>query len=435
MDGRQDTSPPTGHVVRSPSTCARATSAAGPSAASGTASGRCPSCGTTCCWAPTPISSSPGSRPARSGCGCCPHWCDRSTRCATWCRWSRCGACSVAARTRWSSPTSRRQACSPGSRRGRARDHPAVHSLSMASFGPGYGRLENCCSRGSNGHWVPDVGVLRGRCRPRAAVRRRSASPATGCTSCAPACPLPSRLRPRDEARRLLDARHGTRPGRPLVCYVGSLEPRKNPLLLARLLRQLHDRSADPPDLLVVGDGPERERLTGELAALGLCRPRRPHRAPLGSRPRARRAPWRRPRRAPERGRGAPAGARAVGGGGHPVRRVRRRGRPRGPGAGRPGLRRSGWAGSTPSSRPPSGWLTAGRPPTASPWPTCRAGPRRRSPRPTGPRSARVLGADAGARSPSGSACRPDQRGQGPGRPAAGRPPARSSARPTTAAA
>ena len=81
--------------------------------------------------------------------------------------------------------------------------------------------------------------------------------------------PLPSRLRPRDEARRILDVRHGTAPGRPLICYVGSLEPRKNPLLLARLLRQLHDHSADPPDLLVVGDGPERERLAGELATLG----------------------------------------------------------------------------------------------------------------------------------------------------------------------
>jgi glycosyltransferase involved in cell wall biosynthesis len=42
-------------------------------------------------------------------------------------------------------------------------------------------------------------------------------------------------------------------------------------LLLAPLLRGLRDGSADPPDLLVVGDGPERDRLTAELSALGLA--------------------------------------------------------------------------------------------------------------------------------------------------------------------
>jgi glycosyltransferase involved in cell wall biosynthesis len=50
-----------------------------------------------------------------------------------------------------------------------------------------------------------------------------------------------------------------------LICYVGSLEPRKNPLLLPRLLRRLHDRLPGPPGLLVVGDGPERGRLVDEL--------------------------------------------------------------------------------------------------------------------------------------------------------------------------
>ena len=175
---------------RSPSTCARATSAAGPSDASGTASGRCPSCGTTCCWAPTPISSSPGSRPAPTGCGCCPRWCDRSTPCATWCRWSRCGACSVAARTRSSSPTSRRRACSSDSR-----PPPSAIPPSTRCPWPASGRAtagwRTCCSPASNEHSV--------RARRRSAwsvptLRSgspRSACPATGCTSCAPECPSP----------------------------------------------------------------------------------------------------------------------------------------------------------------------------------------------------------------------------------------------------
>jgi glycosyltransferase involved in cell wall biosynthesis len=82
--------------------------------------------------------------------------------------------------------------------------------------------------------------------------------------------PLPGSLPAREEARRLLDDRHGTTRGRPLICYVGSLEPRKNPVLLAQLLQRLHDRMSEPPDLLVIGDGPQREDLVAELGALGL---------------------------------------------------------------------------------------------------------------------------------------------------------------------
>ena len=148
--------------------------------------------------------------------------------------------------------------------------HPAVHSLSMASFGPGYGRLENVV--------FPRLERALGSrtsafCVVGSDLAQRFATigvPGDRLHVVRSGIPLPSRLRPRDEARRLLDGRHGTRPGRPLICYVGSLEPRKNPVLLARLLRQLHDHAADPADLLVVGDGPERERLTGELAMLGL---------------------------------------------------------------------------------------------------------------------------------------------------------------------
>jgi glycosyltransferase involved in cell wall biosynthesis len=150
-------------------------------------------------------------------------------------------------------------------------DHPAVHSLSMASFGPGYGRLENWVfprlerALGSRTSAFCVVGDdLAERFTAIGVPRDRLHVVRSG-------VPLPARLRPRDEARRLLDARHGTVPGRRLVCCVGSLEPRKNPLLLPPLLHDLRDGSADPPDLLVVGDGPERDPLTVELAARGLA--------------------------------------------------------------------------------------------------------------------------------------------------------------------
>jgi len=150
-------------------------------------------------------------------------------------------------------------------------DHPAVHSLSMASFGPGYGRLENWVfprlerALGTRTSAFCVVGAdLAERFASVGVARERLHVVRSG-------VPLPARLPSRDEARRLLDARYGTTPGRRLVCYLGSLEPRKNPLLLPEFLQRLHTRCADPPDLLVLGDGPERDRLTAELSARGLA--------------------------------------------------------------------------------------------------------------------------------------------------------------------
>ena len=147
---------------------------------------------------------------------------------------------------------------------------PVVHSLSMASFGPGYGRLQN---------WLfvrieRTLGVRTAAfCTVGADLAARFAEigvPPDRLHVVRSGIPLPERVLTRSDARDRVDARHGTTPGRPLICYVGSLEPRKNPLLLAQLLRLLHDRMTDPPQLLVLGDGPERARLVAELHALRL---------------------------------------------------------------------------------------------------------------------------------------------------------------------
>jgi glycosyltransferase involved in cell wall biosynthesis len=149
---------------------------------------------------------------------------------------------------------------------------PAVHSLSMASFGPGYGRAES---------WVfARVERTLGRrtaafCVVGADLAGRFAAlgvPADRLHVVRSGVPLPTGLLPRTEARQAVDRRHGTVPGRRLICSVGSLEPRKNPLLLPPLLGALRDRQpADPPDLLVLGDGPERDRLTAALRTAGLA--------------------------------------------------------------------------------------------------------------------------------------------------------------------
>jgi glycosyltransferase involved in cell wall biosynthesis len=148
---------------------------------------------------------------------------------------------------------------------------PAVHSLSMASFGPGYGRLENWLfpriERALGGRaaaYCVVGGDLAGRFAAIGVPAERMHVVRSG-------IPLPGALPDREEARRRLDRRYGTTPGRPLVCYVGSLEERKNTLLLPSLLRLLHQRLTSPPQLLVVGDGPDRERLVAELAASGLA--------------------------------------------------------------------------------------------------------------------------------------------------------------------
>lgn len=147
---------------------------------------------------------------------------------------------------------------------------PAVHSLSMASFGPGYRPVENWLFT----HLERALGRRTAAfCVVGQDLAQRFAAigvPEDRLHVVRSGIPLPTRLRPRAEARRLIDERYGTVPGRRLVCYVGSLEPRKNALLLPHLLHALHGRMAEPPDLLVVGDGPQRDELLAELDALQL---------------------------------------------------------------------------------------------------------------------------------------------------------------------
>lgn len=147
---------------------------------------------------------------------------------------------------------------------------PAVHSLSMASFGPGYGRVENWVFRRLERILGSRTAAF---CVVGADLAQRFAAvrvPGDRLHVVRSGVPLPAALPPRTGARQLLDERFGTTPGRPLICYVGSLEPRKNPLLLADLLDRLRGMPAGAPQLLVVGDGPQREALTAELASRGL---------------------------------------------------------------------------------------------------------------------------------------------------------------------
>lgn len=147
---------------------------------------------------------------------------------------------------------------------------PAVHSLSMASFGPGYSALQS-------GLFTRIERLLGSRTAAFCVVGEDLAArfagigvPADRLHVVRSGVPLPTGIRPREVARAVVDQRHSTRAGRPLICYVGSLEPRKNTHLLPQLLHRLHDRMAEPPDLLVIGEGPQRQQLLAEMATRGL---------------------------------------------------------------------------------------------------------------------------------------------------------------------
>jgi glycosyltransferase involved in cell wall biosynthesis len=132
----------------------------------------------------------------------------------------------------------------------------------MASFGPGYGRLESMLFRAVEkmlarqwaavcavGQDLADRTVALGVPRERVHVVRSGV-------------PLPEQLPTRADARRWVADEWGVPSGRPLVVYVGSLEARKNVVLLPLLLAELRTKLPVPPVLLVLGDGPQRDELT-----------------------------------------------------------------------------------------------------------------------------------------------------------------------------
>ena len=69
----------------------------------------------------------------------------------------------------------------------------------------------------------------------------------------------------RADVRRRLEAN-----GTPIVAFVGTLRPWHDPAILVRALGLLHARG-DAPRLLIVGDGPERERLEKLAREAGLA--------------------------------------------------------------------------------------------------------------------------------------------------------------------
>ena len=146
---------------------------------------------------------------------------------------------------------------------------PVVHSLSMASFGPGYPRwqdhlfriLEARLSRVTDGYTV--VGSDLARRYARIGVAPHKFHVVRSDAGLFPP-PRDDEEEPREPPRMPAD--------RPVVLYLGSLEPRKNVVDLAELLERLvrGRRDHERPFLVVAGQGPLERPLEEALRGRGL---------------------------------------------------------------------------------------------------------------------------------------------------------------------
>jgi glycosyltransferase involved in cell wall biosynthesis len=147
---------------------------------------------------------------------------------------------------------------------------PSVHSLSMANFGPGYPVWQSRLFRGVERG-------LRSSTRSYAVVghdlaRRYEAIgvPTDKLRVVRSGVLLPDdadRVRGPDEVRRGF----GIPPDRPLLAYLGSLEPRKHVMDLLTVLQRVHAREP-APFLAIAGEGPLADELAAQICVRGLER-------------------------------------------------------------------------------------------------------------------------------------------------------------------
>jgi glycosyltransferase involved in cell wall biosynthesis len=152
----------------------------------------------------------------------------------------------------------------------RVRRVPAIHSLSMANFGPGYPAWQTPIFRfieaklaGTTAAYVVS-GLDLSRTYAEIGV------PVERLHVVRSGVPLPGADRPSAVKSRVCK-RFGLPQDRPLLLYLGSLEERKNVLDLPRLLTQLSALTpSSRPFLVVAGEGPLSDRLARALTEAGL---------------------------------------------------------------------------------------------------------------------------------------------------------------------
>lgn len=148
---------------------------------------------------------------------------------------------------------------------------PVVHSLSMASFGPGYGRMANHIYRPVErflSRWTDAYAVVGQDLADRFA---RIGVESAKLNVIRSGARLPSGAEVRTAAHARVAAVHGLPGERPWVLYLGALEDRKNVMSLPILHQQLLLMLPPPaPFLVIAGDGPRLDDLVALLDRMGL---------------------------------------------------------------------------------------------------------------------------------------------------------------------
>lgn len=148
---------------------------------------------------------------------------------------------------------------------------PAVHSLSMANFGPGYPAWQSLLFRSIESGLARATAAYAVVGNDLSLRYARIGVPADKLHVVRSGVPLPPPGEPvfaRAGVRRAL----GLPNDRPLILYLGSLEPRKNVLDLPRLLGRVVSSDVAPrPFLVVAGEGPLARPLQEALSSAGLA--------------------------------------------------------------------------------------------------------------------------------------------------------------------
>jgi glycosyltransferase involved in cell wall biosynthesis len=154
-----------------------------------------------------------------------------------------------------------------------SRRTPVIHSLSMTSFGPGYPAWQDLASRMLEARLARLTTAYAVAGRDLASRYHSIGVPRSKLNVVRSGVRLPSIKSVTESARRRLCDGLGIPGDRPIVLYLGSLEPRKNVLSLPSFLAQLLAfESADRPFLVVAGEGPQSGELEWRLEAMGLSR-------------------------------------------------------------------------------------------------------------------------------------------------------------------
>lgn len=138
---------------------------------------------------------------------------------------------------------------------------PSIHSLSMATFGPGYPSPARALFRFVERRMAAHTGTYVVVGHDLADAYQRMGVPSELLRVVRSAATVPDVPADRHVASRELCRIAGLPPSRPTLAYVGSLDARKNVFALLDVLEAVQRRVHPAPRLLVVGEGP----LSGEL--------------------------------------------------------------------------------------------------------------------------------------------------------------------------